>query len=70
MRVHLQRDIEKLKRRLLVLSTEVEEDVRLAVRALAERLGCTVALRSRPGRGSVFRVTLRVQDPSRPFMRA
>lgn len=40
------------------------------VRALAERLGCTVALRSRPGRGSVFRVTLRVQDPSRPFMRA
>ena len=37
MRVHLQRDIEKLKRRLLVLSTEVEEDVRLAVRALAER---------------------------------
>ena len=37
MRVHLQRDIEKLKRRLLVLSSEVEEDVRLAVRALAER---------------------------------
>ena len=37
MRVHLQRDIEKLKRRLLVLSAEVEEDVRLAVRALAER---------------------------------
>lgn len=37
MRVHLQRDIEKLKRRLLVLSTEVEEDVRLAIRALAER---------------------------------
>jgi phosphate transport system protein len=36
MRVHLQRDIEKLKRRLLVLSSEVEEDVRLAVRALAE----------------------------------
>lgn len=33
----MQRDIEKLKRRLLVLSTEVEEDVRLAVRALAER---------------------------------
>ncbi len=37
MSVHLQRDIEKLKRRLLVLSTEVEEDVRLAIRALAER---------------------------------
>ena len=37
MRVHLQRDIEKLKRRLLVLSTEAEEDVRLAARALAER---------------------------------
>ncbi len=37
MRVHLQRDIEKLKRRLLALGTEVEDDVRLAVRALAER---------------------------------
>ena len=37
MRVHLQRDIEKLKRRLLVLSTEVEEAVRQSVRALAER---------------------------------
>jgi phosphate transport system protein len=37
MRVHLQRDIEKLKRRLLVMSTEVEEDVRNAIRALAER---------------------------------
>ena len=37
MRVHLQRDIDKLKRRLLVLSTEAEEDVRLAARALAER---------------------------------
>ena len=37
MRVHLQRDIDKLKRRLLVLSTEAEEDVRLAVRALIER---------------------------------
>jgi len=37
MSVHLQRDIEKLKRRLLVLSTEVEEDVRLAIRALAHR---------------------------------
>lgn len=37
MRVHLQRDIEKLKRRLLVLSTEVEAAVRQAVRALAER---------------------------------
>lgn len=37
MRVHLQRDIDKLKRRLLVLSAEAEEDVRLATRALAER---------------------------------
>ena len=37
MRVHLQRDIDKLKRRLLVLSTEVEEDVRLAIQALTER---------------------------------
>lgn len=37
MRIHLQRDVEKLKRRLLALSTEVEEEVRLAVRALAER---------------------------------
>lgn len=37
MRVHLQRDIEKLKRRLLALGTEVEEDVRLAVRALVDR---------------------------------
>ena len=37
MRVHLQRDVEKLKRRLLVLSAEVEEDVRLAARAIAER---------------------------------
>ena len=37
MRVHLQRDIEKLKRRLLVLSTEVEEAVRQALRAVAAR---------------------------------
>lgn len=37
MSVHLQRDIDKLKRRLLVLSTEVEEDARLAIRALADR---------------------------------
>ena len=37
MRIHLQRDIEKLKRRLLVLSTEVEEAVRQSIRALAER---------------------------------
>ncbi len=37
MRVHLQRDIEKVKRRLLVLSTEVEEAVRQSIRALAER---------------------------------
>ncbi len=37
MRIHLQRDVEKLKRRLLVLSTEVEEEVRQAIRALMER---------------------------------
>ncbi len=37
MRVHLQRDIDKLKRRLLVLSTEVEEAVRQAVQALSNR---------------------------------
>lgn len=37
MRVHLQRDIEKLKRRLLALSTEVEEAVRQAVQAMASR---------------------------------
>ena len=37
MRVHLQRDVEKLKRRLLVLSTEVEEAVRQALRAVAAR---------------------------------
>ncbi len=37
MRVHLQRDVEKLKRRLLALSTEVEEDVRMAARAIATR---------------------------------
>lgn len=37
MSMHLQRDIEMLKRRLLVLCGEVEEDVRLAIRALAGR---------------------------------
>lgn len=37
MAIHLHRDMDKLKRRLLVLSTEVEEEVRLALRALAER---------------------------------
>ena len=33
MRVHLQRDVEKLKRQVLWLSAEVENDVRAAVRA-------------------------------------
>ena len=28
-------------------------------RELADRLGCSVALHSRPGRGSVFRVSFR-----------
>lgn len=37
MAIHLHRDMDKLKQRLLVLSTEVEEEVRLAIRALAER---------------------------------
>ena len=37
MRVHLQRDIEKLKRRLLVLSTEAEEAVRQAVQSISDR---------------------------------
>jgi phosphate transport system protein len=37
MRVHLQRDIEKLKRRILALSAEVENDVRAAVRAVEQR---------------------------------
>ncbi|MEI6810007.1 MAG: phosphate signaling complex protein PhoU [bacterium] len=37
MRVHLQRDIERLKRQILALSAEVENDVRTAVRAVEER---------------------------------
>ena len=37
MRVHLQRDVEKLKRRILALSAEVESDVRTAVRAIEQR---------------------------------
>ena len=37
MRVHLQRDIEKLKREILALSAEVENDVRTAVRAIEDR---------------------------------
>ena len=37
MRVHLQRDVEKLKRRILALSAEVESDVRAAVRAVEDR---------------------------------
>ncbi len=37
MRVHLQRDIEKLKRAILVLSAEVEDDVRAAVKAVEQR---------------------------------
>ena len=37
MSVHLQRDVEKLKRRILELSAEVENDVRAAVRAVENR---------------------------------
>ena len=37
MRVHLQRDVEKLKRQILALSAEVENDVRMAVRAIEDR---------------------------------
>ena len=37
MRVHLQRDVEKLKRQILALSAEVESDVRTAVRAIEDR---------------------------------
>ena len=37
MRVHLQRDVEKLKRQILALSAEVENDVRTAVRAIEDR---------------------------------
>ena len=37
MRVHLQREVEKLQRRILALSAEVEHDVRTAVRAVENR---------------------------------
>jgi phosphate transport system protein len=37
MRVHLQRDVEKLKRQILALSAEVEHVVRMAVRAIEDR---------------------------------
>ena len=37
MRVHLQRDVEKVKRQILALSAEVENDVRTAVRAVEDR---------------------------------
>ncbi|MGQ9662712.1 MAG: phosphate signaling complex protein PhoU [Kiritimatiellia bacterium] len=37
MRVHFQRDVDRLKRRLLALSSEVESDVRKAVRAVEDR---------------------------------
>ena len=37
MRVHLQREIDDLKRQLLELSAEVENDVRMAVRAVEDR---------------------------------
>lgn len=37
MSIHLQRDIEKLKREILAFSAEVEADVRAAVRAVEER---------------------------------
>ena len=37
MRVHLQRDVDKLKQQILALSAEVESDVRTAVRAIEDR---------------------------------
>jgi phosphate transport system protein len=37
MRVHLQRDVDKLKQQILALSAEVESDVRAAVRAIEDR---------------------------------
>lgn len=37
MRVHFQRDVDKLKRQMLALSAEVENDVRAAVRAVENR---------------------------------
>jgi phosphate transport system protein len=37
MRIHLQREIEKLKRQILALGAEVEDDVRAAVRAVEDR---------------------------------
>ncbi len=37
MRVHMQREIEKLKQQILALSAEVESDVRTAVRAVENR---------------------------------
>jgi len=37
MSVHLQREIDKLKRDILTLSAEVENDVRAAVRAVENR---------------------------------
>jgi len=37
MSIHLQRDIERLKQQILELSIEVEDDVRMAVRAVEER---------------------------------
>jgi phosphate transport system protein len=37
MRVHFQRDVERLKRQILALSAEVENDLRTAVRAVEER---------------------------------
>jgi phosphate transport system protein len=37
MRVHLQRDVDSLKRQILALSAEVESDLRTAVRAVEQR---------------------------------
>ncbi|MEI6970568.1 MAG: phosphate signaling complex protein PhoU [bacterium] len=37
MRVHFQRDVDKLKRQILALSAEVENDVRTAVQAIEDR---------------------------------
>jgi len=37
MRVHLQRDVDKLKRQILMMSAEVENDLRMAVRGVEDR---------------------------------
>lgn len=37
MRIHFQRDVDKLKKRILALSAEVENDVRMSVEAIEQR---------------------------------